>query len=99
MVSERPEIQVVDNPDENRYEARVDGELAGASFYQPQDDRLVILHTEVADAYEGQGVGSRLVKGMLDDVRRRGVQITPLCAFTRGYIERHPEYGDLVARR
>jgi uncharacterized protein len=98
-VSERPEVDVVDNPDEHRYEARVNGEPAGYVFYQPEPGRLVVLHTEVDDAFEGKGVGSRLVSTMLDDVRRRGLSVTPLCAFTRAYIERHPEYDDLVARR
>lgn len=98
-MSERPNVDVTDNPEENRYEAHVNGELAGAAFYQPQPDRLVVLHTEVGDAFEGQGVGSRLIGSMLDDIRRRGLSVTPLCAFTRAYIERHPEYDDLVARR
>ncbi|HEV2711623.1 MAG TPA: GNAT family N-acetyltransferase [Gaiellaceae bacterium] len=98
-MSERPTVEVSDNKEESRYEARVNGELAGVSFYEPQPDRLIVLHTEVRDAFEGQGVGSRLVAGMLDDVRRRGLSVTPLCPFTRAYIERHPEYDDLVAGR
>jgi uncharacterized protein len=90
-------IEVIDNQEKRRYEARVDGELAGVVFYQPRPDSVVLVHTEVADEFEGQGVGGRLVAGALEDIRRRGLVVTPVCAFARAYIERHPEYADLVA--
>ena len=63
-----------DNPAERRYEAWVDGELAGLSEYEPRDGWLVFHHTEVKPEYEGKGVGSQLAKGALDDVRARGSQ-------------------------
>jgi uncharacterized protein len=91
------EIRVADNPAQRRYEAFVDDELAGYVFYQQRERELVLVHTEVADEFEGQGVGSRLAAGALDDIRARGLQVRPLCPFVAGYIERHPEYGDLVA--
>ena len=50
-----------------------------------------------ADEFEGRGVGGRLVAGVLDDIRARGLLVVPLCSFTRSYIERHPEYQDLIA--
>lgn len=90
-------IDVTDNPEKRRYEARVDGELAGALFYQPLPDGLVLVHTEVAEEFEGRGVGGRLVAGALDDVRRRRLVVKVVCPFARAYIERHPEYADLVA--
>ncbi len=91
------EIRVADNPEKRRYEALVDGALAGYVFYQQREGELVLVHTEVGEEFEGQGVGSRLAAGTLDDIRARGLQIRPLCPFIAGYIERHPEYGDLVA--
>jgi hypothetical protein len=91
------EVAVADNPDESRYEVRVDGELAGFAFYRLLGSRIVFTHTEVGDAYEGQGVASALARGALDDVRERGLVVVPLCPFMAGYISRHEEYQDLVA--
>lgn len=101
----RPELVVQDAPGQERYEARAGDELAGFSRYEraePGDGGsgealFVFTHTEVDDAYEGQGVGGTLVRGALDDVRRRGAQVVPLCPFVRSWIERHPDYQDLVA--
>lgn len=90
-------IEVADHPELRRYEARVDGELAGVVYYRPRPDGLVLVHTEVADEFEGKGVGGRLVAGALDDARKRGLAVTAACPFAAAYIERHPEYADLVA--
>lgn len=91
------EIEVADNQSERRYEVTVDGEFAGASYYWDRDGVRIVTHTEVGEEWEGHGVGSRLIEGALDDIRARGLQVTPSCPFAAAYIERHPEYGDLVA--
>jgi uncharacterized protein len=90
-------VEVVDNPAERRFEARVEGALAGLLYYAKQPGGLVLVHTEVADEFEGHGVGGRLVAGALDDIRARGLTVTVRCPFAAGYIEKHPEYADLVA--
>jgi len=90
-------VTIRDNPDRRRFEAVVDGEVAGIVFYQERDGALVLVHTEVADEFEGQGIGSRLAAGTLDEARARGASVIPMCPFIRGYIERHPEYADLVS--
>ena len=91
-----PPVDVRDNPSANRYEAWVNGELAGFSEYEPHETWLVFTHTEVFAAFEGKGVGSKLAKGALDDVRARGLKLTPQCPFINSYIKRHPAYADLV---
>ncbi len=90
------DVTVVDNPAEHRYEARVGGRLAGFAQYRLRGDRIVFVHTEVDDEFEGHGVGSRLASGALDDARARGLVVVPLCPFIADYIRRHPEYQDLV---
>jgi uncharacterized protein len=90
------EVEIVDNPSEGRYEARVGGAVAGSAFYDFEPGRVVFLHTEVDPAYEGHGVGSRLAKGALDDVRARGLRVTPRCPFIATYIRHHPEYRELL---
>jgi predicted GNAT family acetyltransferase len=92
------DVEVTDEPDRGRYEARVDGELAGFAEYQVRGGRRIFTHTEVHDRYEGQGVGSRLAAGALDLARASGEPVVAKCPFIASYIERHPEYGDLLAR-
>ena len=89
-------LTVTDNPGAQRYEGRVGDDLAGTVDYYLRPGVITVVHTEVAAGFAGEGVGSVLVAGMLDDIRARGLKIVPMCPFTRGYIERHPEYADLV---
>ncbi len=93
---ESSSFEVRDNVESHRYEAWVDGGLAGFSQYEPHDGWLVFVHTEVDPAYTGRGVGSRLATGALDDVRARGLKLTPQCPFIAAFIKRHPAYADLV---
>jgi hypothetical protein len=91
------DVEVTHNEAEHRYEARVDGELAGSAYYDAADDLIVFTHTEVDDAFEGKGVGSALARGALDDVRADGRRkVVPRCPFIKGWIDRHPAYQDLL---
>ena len=90
-------IEVRNNEDDARYEAVLDGEMAGFAAYRLSAGRVVFTHTEVAPQAEGKGVASTLIRWALDDVRRQGKGIVPLCPFVRGYLDKHPEYADLVA--
>lgn len=92
------DITVRDNPAEQRYEAVLDGEVVGEIRYRTRPGVIVLVHTEVAPAVEGRGVGSRLVSAALDDIRARGLRLVPICPFVQAYLGRHPEYGDLLAR-
>ncbi len=93
---EDEEVEVVDDPERLRYELRVGGGVAGFIAYRREPGAVVLVHTEVDRAYEGRGLGSRLVKGALDDVRARGLGVAPLCPFVALYLRRHPEEADLV---
>ncbi len=88
--------EVIHNEGEQRFELAEDGRTAIAS-YRLEGDTISFTHTVVPEEMEGQGIGSRLVKTALDDARRRGLKVVPLCYFVKGYIERHPEYQDLLA--
>ena len=90
------EVDVVDESRQARYGAYVDGALAGFAQYVLRDGRIVFTHTIVEDRFEGRGVGSRLAAGALDDVRARDLRVEARCPFIAGYIERHPEYRDLL---
>ena len=89
--------EVTHNPGQSRYEAHVDDVLAGVAVYQLSDQLVVITHTEVEPAYEGQGIGSALTRFALDDVRRDGARkVLPLCPFVKDWMAQHPDYDDLV---
>jgi predicted GNAT family acetyltransferase len=86
---------VRNNPEKQRYELSVDGHLA-ATYYRITDGVITFVHTEVPDALAGRGVGGKLVKGALDQVRAAGLKVVPQCPFVRAYIEKHPDYADLL---
>jgi uncharacterized protein len=90
------DLQVIDNPQRERYEARDGDAVAGFAAYQRAGHLIVFTHTEVDPSYEGRGVGSTLVRGALDDARANGLPVLPLCPFVKGWIGKHPEYSDLV---
>jgi predicted GNAT family acetyltransferase len=87
---------VSDNPEAERFEITVDGTLAGFAQYKLARDRIAFVHTEVDDAYEGQGLAKVLVTHALDEVRGRGVGVLPFCPYVRSFIAKNPEYLDLV---
>lgn len=87
---------VIHNEADHRYELVVDGQTAKA-VYARRGDVVTFVHTEVPPALEGQGIGSRLIKGALDDVRRRGERVIADCSFVAAYLERHPDEQDLIA--
>ena len=85
---------VRDNTERHRFELDADGHVA-FSNYRRNNNVLTLLHTEVPKELEGRGIGSALIRGVLDTARSQGLKVNALCPFTKGYIERHPEYADL----
>ena len=97
-MSKQATVTVTDNPERNRYEALVDsGVVAGFSEYKKRGGLLIFTHTEVDEAFEGQGIGSALARGALDHARTTGLSVRPLCPFIKAYVDKHPEYQDLLA--
>lgn len=94
------EVAVTDAPEQSRFEARIDGRLAGWAEYDRHDSDsggvIVFTHTEVGDDFEGQGVGSALARTALDRSREAGLAVVPRCEFIHGWIDKHPDYQDLV---
>lgn len=89
-------VTVADAPERSRYEITVDGKLAGFAVYRAHPDRLVITHSEIDDEFQGRGLAGQLTRYALDDIRTKGLLVTPLCPYTSAYIRKHPGYVDLV---
>jgi predicted GNAT family acetyltransferase len=87
---------ITDNPDQHRYEIRVDDELAGFVQYRRREGLIALTHTEIDTRFEGRGLASQLIAAVLDGARAAGTAVLPFCPFVNGYISRHPEFVDLV---
>ena len=91
--------QFRDNPELHRYEILDGGQVGAFSEYRLHGDVADFVHTEAVAGHEGRGLASKLIRGALDDARRRSWQVRPFCPFVRAYIAKHPEYRDLVPEK
>jgi predicted GNAT family acetyltransferase len=87
---------IVDNPAEHRFELKAGDHLALA-YYTMAPGIITFTHTEVPHELSGQGIGSRLARGALEQVRVRGLKVIPKCPFISAYIAKHAEFADLLA--
>nr|WP_047573462.1 GNAT family N-acetyltransferase [Methylobacterium sp. ZNC0032] len=88
-------MDVVENPAQNRFELTLAGGTALVA-YRRDGERLVLVHTEVPSQFAGQGVGSKLAKGVFELLRASGRKAVVRCEFLKGWIAKHPEYEDVV---
>jgi uncharacterized protein len=86
---------VIERSDQSRFELPVAGDVAVA-YYRLDGDRVTLTHTEVPQHLSGQGIGSRLAKGVFDHLKGRGRKVSAECPFMAAYAGRHPEYAALL---
>ena len=86
---------IVDNSAQHRFELAVDGHIA-ATYYEIADGVITFVHTEVPPELGGKGIGSKLIKGALDQVRADGLKVIAQCPFVKAFIDKHPDYADLL---
>lgn len=89
--------EVIDAPHSKRFEVLVGDVLAGFADYRVRDGVITFVHTEIFDEFAGRGIGGDLARGALDQVRGRGLKVVPQCPFIKEWINRHPDYRDLLA--
>lgn len=87
-------VEIERNDEDRRYELTVDGEAAGFAEFRTNPGRVTFTHTVVDPEFEGQGLGSRLAKFVLDDAVARGETIVPVCPFIAAYVKRHADLYD-----
>jgi hypothetical protein len=98
-VTDAQNIEVRDNPDEDRFEILVDGEVAGFSAYLRSGESIVFTHTQVDPDRTEHGLGSRLVGAALDQIRDTGsARVVAQCPFVAKFVREHPDYQPLLAR-
>ena len=88
-------MEVKHNPQAQRFEIELNGQLAVAE-YRLEGQDIYFTHTEVPPSFEGRGIGSQLARTALDYAKEKGYTVHVLCSFIKGYIEQHPEYESLT---
>ena len=96
MTATRTDLVVRDNPDRHRIEVDLGGSALAIAEYTLPAGKIMFTHTEVPAEYEGQGIGTLLIKHALASARERGLQVIPICPFFAAYMKRHPEVQDLL---
>lgn len=98
MTRDDPQDQftITNVPASSRYELRDGDDVIGFAEYREHPDRMIFTHTVIDNAYEGRGLGSRLVRFVLEDAVARGKRIVPVCPFTAAYLRRHHDFDDHV---
>jgi uncharacterized protein len=99
MSDTTPAIEVQDTGSKGRYILRsAEGAVAEMTFSKVGESRIIIDHTEVPDAFRGQGAGAKLVARAVEDARASGKKIIPLCPFANAQFRRHAEWADVLDR-
>lgn len=95
MTHDSPSLDLHHDPAAHRFSVRLDGHEAEL-LYSLRAGRMVIDHTGVPEAIGGRGVAALLVRAALDRARSQGWRVVPACSYSAAYVQRHPEYADLV---
>lgn len=88
-------LTVINDEAAHRFEIAIEGQTAFAE-YSISGHKMTLPHTVVPDDFEGRGVGSQLARAALGVAREKGLKVIPTCPFIAGYIEKHPEWHDLM---
>ncbi len=97
MKEELEALPLVNNETSRQFELVVNGVKAKIE-YELQKNRMSLLHTEVPESLEGQGVGSAIVEKTLKYLEDNDLKLVPWCPFVKSYIKRHPEWKRILAQ-
>ncbi|WP_405491095.1 GNAT family N-acetyltransferase [Nocardia sp. NBC_00511] len=78
------------------FEILIGDARAGLTAYIDTGLQRIFFHTEIGDAYAGQGLASRLIRAALEDTRAAGERIVPICPFVKAFVEKHHDFDDLL---
>jgi predicted GNAT family acetyltransferase len=89
-------MQVIDRESDGCYQGVIDDQVVGAVDYRRIGARIVIRHAVIEAEFRGEGLGTQLVRTVLDRVRERGEKVTNYCGFVAAFIADNPEYQSIV---
>ncbi len=92
-----PAAEVTHNAAARRFEAKVDG-LVCRCDYRMHGNTMMLVHTEVPPQLEGRGLASLLVRAAFEHAKARGMDVMPVCSYVRTWVQRHPEYSELLTQ-
>lgn len=92
------DYQLINNTEEGQYEFHIEGQIAKAVYKESGENIITITHVSVPSALEGKGIGSQLVKKVLNDIEKQGLKVIPICPFVDIYMQRHPEWNKILAK-
>ena len=90
------DIKIIDNPGKHRFEADLGGGAMAIAEYNLLSSAIMFTHTEVPEAFEGKGIGTKLIVHALGAARERGLQVIPICPFFAAYMREHEDVQDLL---
>jgi predicted GNAT family acetyltransferase len=98
MEREPQSLEIKNNESAHRFETRVDAHEAFVQYRYSDGGDLVLSHTEVPPALGGKGLGGKLAAAALDYARSRRLRVVVTCPFITNYMNKHPEYRDLLRK-
>lgn len=92
-----PSLDLIDNTEQKQYEVHIGSEMSRVEYIRA-GDKIYLTHTEVPASLAGKGIGSALIGAVLSDVKEKGLTLVPLCPFVALYLQRNPEWKELVLK-
>lgn len=92
------DIHVEKTSTKGRYFTMVEGSSRESelTFSILNDHMIIADHTDVPEELKGQGVGKALFMHLVEDARKGGVKIVPLCPFVKSQFGKFPETRDVL---
>ncbi|MCL4273964.1 MAG: GNAT family N-acetyltransferase [Anaerolineales bacterium] len=95
MEIELNELEITNNPAENRFEVWIDGQLSKLDYIE-DGDTIVMTHVGVHPEHRGGGVAGRITQVALEYAKQRNLRVIPMCSYVASYIRRNPQYIELT---
>jgi uncharacterized protein len=97
-MSDEYTVEREDSPGHGRYVIRLPGGLEAEMTYRKIGDKLIAIdHTYTPPEFRGHDIAMRLLSRGVDDARREGVKIEPVCSYAVVQFRRHKNWADLLA--
>ncbi|MDR0988956.1 MAG: N-acetyltransferase [Prevotellaceae bacterium] len=93
----RTDYELFNNTESQQYEFHVENCTPRIEYIQTDND-IYLTRTEVPFGLGGKGIGSWLVEKTLRNLQKEGRRVVPLCPFITVYINKHPEWKQLVLK-